>query len=842
MNAQKQTSWTVFKFGGTSMGSAEAINKVLNIIENYTEGRLAVVVSAMSGVTDRLIQLAQKASHQNSVYQEELESLYRDHYKTALELFGSEIKASSYCESVLSDIKDLKEILRGVWLSKHLPESILELVSGYGEIWSSKLLTDIWREKKSKQHSDIHSTHQENVHWMDARKILLVESGETGPLLQWSECQNNWDEYCSAAKEGPIVITGFIASTPKGVPTTLKRNGSDFSASIFGRLSKSKEIVIWTDVDGVYSADPRKVPEAECLKEISYEEAIELAYFGAKVIHPHTMGPAVELNIPILIKNTFNPSAPGTYIHRILNHSDGRVARGFTTVDNVSLINVEGTGMIGVPGVSQRLFGALKEVKVSVILISQASSEHSICFVVPSDQAEMAKAAALNVFQTEVQHNIIEKIQIIPNQSILAMVGDNMVEKSGVAGRFFSALGMAGVSVRAIAQGSSERNISAVIDQSNATKALRATHSAFFLSDTTLSIGLIGPGIIGQTTLKQLSERKEWLQKKYKVDLRVRAIANSSKMSLELKEFQSQEQMLMWLNNSQALDYNLFQSHVKSEGIPHSVILDCTASDEMASLYPQWMESGIHIITPNKKAGSGSMERYQKIQSLQEDGKSLFYYEATVGAGLPIITTLRDLVQTGDEIISIEGIISGTLSYIFSKFSQSVPFSHIVLSAKQMGFTEPDPRDDLNGMDVARKLVILAREAGMLLSLDSVPTESLVSEELKSIKSTDEFMSRLPELDSLMEQKRARAESQNKVLRYTGVLNADGTARVGLNEYSKDHPFARVKGTDNILSFKTKRYNQQPLFIQGPGAGPEVTASAIFADLLRLTRTLGAHS
>lgn len=844
----EKNDWVVHKFGGTSVGSVDSIRQVLEILENQKEQRMAVVVSAMSGVTDRLIQVAQDAAEQNKIYLEELEQLLSKHTKAAEELLGSNFvvrnntaigKArEAYAAELKNDIQDLKEILRGVWLSRHLPESTLEMVSGYGELWSSRLLAALWKTKNPK------------VEWIDARKILMVEAGETGPLLQWSECQENMDQRCQQSPTAVFVITGFVASTPKGVPTTLKRNGSDFSASIFGRLLKAKEIVIWTDVDGVYSADPRKVPEAECLPEISYEEAIELAYFGAKVIHPHTMGPAVALNIPIVIKNTFQPQKPGTCIHRIQKHRDGRIARGFTTVDQVSLINVEGTGMIGVPGVSQRLFGALREVGVSVMLISQASSEHSICFVVPSAQVQKAKIATERVFHAELTHGLIERIEAISDCSIIAMVGDNMVEKSGVAGRFFSALGQAGVSVRAIAQGSSERNISAVINQADSIKALRATHSAFFLSDYTLSIGLIGPGLIGKELLRQIQERQDFLKKNFKVDLRVRAIANSKRMILENQGFTltGENQDLSQLNEilektGNPLQFNMLTQHVQSDGIPHSVIIDCSTSDEVANQYSSWMNKGISVITPNKKAGSGPIERLTAIRKAQENKRSHFFYEATVGAGLPIITTLRDLIQTGDTILSIEGIVSGTLSYLFSEFKGNQKFSDMVLQAKQKGFTEPDPRDDLNGMDVARKLVILGREAGMDLNLSHIEVESLVPTSLASSElSAATFMARLSELDQPMTTRRQQAEHRGCVLKYVASLTEAAGARVGLQEYPVDHPFNRVKGTDNIILFRTKRYNQQPLIVQGPGAGPEVTAAGVFADLLRLVRTLGAQA
>lgn len=825
-----QDQWIVHKFGGTSVGSVKAIRQVLDILLQSKDAKIGVVVSAMSGVTDRLIKTALYASEQNKEYENQLEQLLIDHAKTALELLGTDA-ASSFNQNLTADLKDLKEILRGVWLARHLPETTLELVSGYGELWSSRILSIYWQQNQK----------TETIHWVDARKVLVVEPGETGPALQWPICQKNMDELCNLTHSNRFVITGFIASTPKGVPTTLKRNGSDFSASIFGKLLKAKEVVIWTDVDGVYSADPRKVPEAECLDEISYEEAIELAYFGAKVIHPHTMSPAVELQIPILIKNTFNPKAPGTYIHKV-NKKSHRIAKGFTTVDQVSLLNVEGTGMIGVPGVAQRLFGALREVGVSVILISQASSEHSICFAVPMNQAETAKVALHKIFYSELQHGQIERIQEIAPCSILAMVGDNMVEKSGVASRFFSALATAGVSVRAIAQGSSERNISAVINQADSIKALRATHSAFFLSDYTISVGLIGPGVIGKTFLKQIAERQNILKSKFKLDVRIRTICNSKNMIQNAQQIDLNQWEQLLNDSKDKTNLNNFAQVVKADHIPHSVIIDCSSNDSVAELYPQWLKEGIHIITPNKKAGSGPIERFQNIRKNEEEYLKHFFYEATVGAGLPVISTLRDLLQTGDEIVSVEGILSGTLSFLFSEWSQGKKFSDLVLSAKQKGYTEPDPREDLNGLDVARKVVILAREAGFQLNLSDVQIQSLVPKEHESLPNGDSFLAKITDMDIIMQKRLDDAHAKGVVLRYTGFVDATGKAQVGLREFPTDHPFARVKGTDNIIVFQTKRYFHQPLIIQGPGAGPEVTAGGIFADLLRLARALGANA
>jgi aspartokinase/homoserine dehydrogenase 1 len=417
-----------------------------------------------------------------------------------------------------------------------------------------------------------------------------------------------------------------------------------------------------------------------------------------------------------------------------------------------------------------------------------------------------------------------------------------MVEKSGVAGRFFSALGNAGVSVRAIAQGSSERNISVVIDQAQATKGLRATHSAFFLSDHTLSVALIGPGLIGKAFMRQIAERQKILKKEFKLDVRVRAVANSKKMWLADQQIDMGRWEDEWEKISEPMNFSKFSQHVQSDAIPHSVVIDCTSSDVVVENYVEWLNRGINIITPNKKAGSGPYERFQELRKLEQKTNAHFFFEATVGAGLPIISTLRDLIQTGDEIISIEGIFSGTLSYLFSEFNEKTRFSDIVLQAKQKGFTEPDPRDDLNGLDVARKVVILAREAGFKLNLQNVTIESLVPKELEILPSIDGFMSRLIDMDGLMNARIQKAMQDGVVLRYTGFVNSEGKAMVGLREFPKDHAFAGLKGTDNIIAFRTKRYDRQPLIVRGPGAGPEVTAGGIFADLLRLARTLGARA
>jgi aspartokinase/homoserine dehydrogenase 1 len=550
------------------------------------------------------------------------------------------------------------------------------------------------------------------------------------------------------------------------------------------------------------------------------------------------MAPAVGREIPIWIRNTFAPDHAATLI--CARPTSSLAVKGITTIENIALINLEGAGMIGVPGTAHRLFGALREEGISVILISQGSSEHSICCAVPLDQSQRAVNVVRTAFARELADGQIQAVEVDTELAILAVVGDGMAGLPGVAAKVFNALGTAGVNVRAIAQGASERNISVVVPGKAATRALRAVHAGFYLSPHTMSIGVIGPGTVGRVLLDQLASQSERLHRDFKLDMRVRGILSSKKMLLSDKGVTLSRWQEEFDAASTPSDLARFVEHVGVDYLPHRVIIDCTASGDVARHYCDWLATGIHVVTPNKKANSADLGTYRALQEARRVGSSHYLYEATVGAGLPVIQTLRDLRETGDEITSIEGIFSGTLAYLFNVYDGTKAFSEIVRDAKQRGYTEPDPRDDLSGTDVARKLIILGREMGLTLELADVKVESLVPAGLES-GSIDDFLARLPAHDATMAARFAAARGRGKVLRYVGRITADGTATVGVVELDARHAFANIALTDNVVRFATSRYCNNPLIVQGPGAGPEVTAGGIFADLLRLSAYLGAR-
>lgn len=814
--------WIAHKFGGSSLADAAKMRAVAALLAARADERQIIVVSAMKGVTDGLVALGDQAATGDRRWRPALAALIARH-RDAADALGIAVDSAAR-RALEGDFAALERLLDALALLGSAPREARDRINGLGEVWSATLL-----------HALLENEGRDPL-LLDARDVLVVRHDALGVAVDWAESERRLADFRQQRSADVVVATGFIARDAEGRATTLGRNGSDHSGAIFGALFNAAEIQIWTDVDGVLSADPRIVPEAELVPELTYAEACELAYFGAKVIHPQTMQPAIRRDIPITIRNTFNPSHPGSTIKR--EASRVPPVKGVTAIGALALVSVEGSGMLGVPGTAERVFGALNRADVSVVMISQGSSEHSICCVVSDDSAACAVAALDEAFAREIERGRIEAIAAEREVAVLAVVGEGMAGTPGIAARLFKALAAAGINVRAIAQGASERNISVAIHAADMARALRAVHAGFYLSAQTLSIGLIGPGAVGRALLAQLAEAAPALRKRAQLDLRLRAIADSRRTAtsdtrIALGEWRDA------LDSAPAAGLDGFAASVKPAHVPHALIIDCSASSAVADHYAGWLAAGIHVITPNKNAGSGALSRYRAIQSAAAASGARFRYEATVGAGLPVISTLRDLLDTGDRVLAIEGIFSGTLAYLFNRYDGTTPFSQLIRDAMALGYTEPDPRDDLSGVDVARKLTILAREQGITIELADVAVESLVPECLRD-SGRDEVIARLAALDAPMAARATAARAAGAVLRYVAALDADGRARVGLVELPASHAFAHLKLTDNIVQFTTTRYRDNPLVIQGPGAGPEVTAAGVFADLLRVAATLGA--
>ena len=780
----------------------------------------------MGGMTNDLLRLVGLAEDDDRDYQAALNEIGKRYADTANQLVKGEALVR-ILDQWRADADEITDMLRAVAKVGSAPARSRDIVAGFGELWSARMLAAHLEQELGTDRAG---------RWLDARRIITVRHSDLGPSVNWDVSRHKMAGELDADFSGIVVMTGFIAVDEEGMQTTLGRNGSDYSAAIFAALTAADELDIWTDVDGVMSADPSRVPDARIINSLTYNEAMELAYFGAKVIHPQTLGPVIDSGIAVVIRNSFDPQHPGSRISAMAA-DDGEI-KGITAIGEMALINLEGAGMIGVPGTADRLFAALKDAGVSVTLISQASSEHSICIAVPSDRADRAQTVIMEAFADELEGGQIQSVDATDGQSVIAVVGDGMAGTPGIAARFFANLGRAGINIRAIAQGSSERNISAVIDSADVTRALRVVHSGFYLSEKTISVGVIGAGVVGGTLLDQIHRQSRRLHERFKLDIRVRAIARSHRMLLGERRIDLDDWRDRLAASEQVTDFGEFETHVHADHLPHSVIIDCTADETVSAKYAHWLAKGIHVITPNKKAFSGDYGYYESLRNASHDGGGLYFYETTVGAALPIIKTIRDLVDTGDRIHSIRGILSGTLAYLFNVYDGSTPFSEIVKAARDSGYTEPDPRDDLSGTDVARKLTILARELGIPLSLGDFPVENLIPEALREA-SVDEFLDGLGEYDGAMLERFEGARSEGRTLRYIATLDEDGSASVALRKVPHDDPFSNMQLTDNLVQFASDRYSANPLVIQGPGAGPEVTAGGVFGDLLSLASILG---
>ncbi len=787
---------------GSMLSHPQGIKKLVSLSENSEERTDVFVLSPVRSPDyqlDGLLTLAAENEEKLWSRLEKSQSIWNELAESSL------AESESVQERINASFSDIEEVLRAVWIMKSAPDSAFRYFDGLTSTFLSWILAEAF----------------------------------TSLSLPCSTMSPRDAVDCQSFPDGAVFVTGDLFMIPASTDAAgkpRKEGESEYTASLIASSHKSP-LTFWNSRSPLCTASRKDVPNAKVIRSLTYSEATELSFFGAPIIHPQSFQPASDAGIPITLRCWLDMDEEGTVISGE-NQDDDLSVKAFSVVRNVAMINVEGSGMSGVPGFSSRLFTSLRNERISVILISQASSEYSICFCVPQRQVSSAVKTIRAEFSHEIQEKGISAIDSESDLAIIAAVGEGMPGHVGTAGAFLSSLGRAGINIRAIAQGSSERNISAVIRADESGRALRALHSVFFLSQQTLSIGLFGPGNIGGTLLDQLSAESERLRREFDLDIRVRGIATSKKMLLS----EDGIDLSSWRDKfkSEAIAYNeeIFLSHIAAQYYPHKVIIDCTSSESRAMQYKKFIENGFHVITPNKKAGSGPYSYYRELMASALRTGRKFLYETTVGAGLPVICTLKDLRETGDRVISVEGMVSGTLCWLFSEYDGTVPFSELVKKARSLGYTEPDPRDDLSGMDVARKTVILARELGYQTETGDIRVESLVPENMREL-SSEEFLSRLSEMDDAMLKLYKDAEKRGMKLRYVGRVEG-GQCSVSLEEYPLDHPFSQARGTDNVISFRTMRYDKQPLVIKGPGAGPEVTAGGVFADILRLSAYLGS--
>ncbi|SHE91163.1 aspartate kinase [Fodinibius roseus] len=811
----------ILKFGGTSVGSEDAIRKVLKLIaRKREEGRIQVVVSAFGGVTNTLQQMVEDASAGNQSYREQLKAIEDRHIDIVRKLIG--VKQQS---TVLTELKvllnELDDVLHGVSLTHELTDRTRDFVLGFGERLSAYILS------KALASSGI------EAEYIDARELIKTNDDFGNARVLVPTTYENIRERLQES-EFVGIVTGYISSTVNGETTTLGRGGSDYTASLIGAALNAEAIEIWTDVEGIMTADPRKVGRHLPIGRLSYEEAMELSHFGAEVIYPPTIHPAMEQAIPIFIKNTFKPEAKGTVITREVQDDKSSV-KGISSIDHITLITLKGSGMVGVSGFAARIFSALADAGVNIIMITQASSEHTVCFAVLPGQAALAMQALERHFKRELEEGIIDEIKEEPDCSIVAAVGEGMKRTPGISGRFFRSLGRNGINVRAIAQGSSERNISIVVQEDDLAKTLNTIHDAFFLSEIkSVNLFLIGIGLIGSKLLDLFDKQASLLFEKHNIELKLCGIANSRyyKIREEGMPFTGWPDRLE--EEGEPMSLQQFLEEADRLNLPNSLFIDCTASEEVSDFYPEVMKANFSLVTANKKANSGTLKRYQELQELALEHNVMYLYETNVGAGLPVVKTLKEQVLAGDEITKIEGVLSGTLSYIFNTYDGKTPFSQVVRNALEKGYTEPDPREDLNGRDVARKLLILAREAGIEVEMGDLEVQNLVPGPAREADSIEDFFEKLAEFDDDFRQQYEQAASKGHRLCYIARYE-QGDATVALEEIGSDHPFSGLSGSDNIIAFHTKHYRDTPLVVKGPGAGAEVTAGGILADILRIS-------
>ena len=811
----------VLKFGGTSVANSSTINKVIAIVkENAYKQQLWVVVSAFGGVTDLLIESSLQACNGNPDYHKLFKSIEERHVEVTRDLIPIQ-----YHGTVLSEVKkqlnELESLLEGIFLLKELSPKTSDKIMSFGEMLSSFIISEAMKYQKL------------DAVYKNSQELILTDANFNKATVQFEVSDRKIAHFANSNQHQIVVSPGFVAQTENGETSTLGRGGSDYSAAIYASAIDATVLEIWTDVSGMFTANPKLVKQAFPIKNISYEEAMELSHFGAKVLYPPTIQPVLKKEIPICIKNTFDANSDGTLITK--SSSNNFPVKGISHIDHMALCTLEGSGMIGIPGISMRLFKSLSEVQINVALITQASSEHSICFAVNDDQAALAKSVVEKEFQFEIEKGAIRPLAIEKEQAIVALVGDKMKSHQGISGKMFSTLGKNNVNIRAIAQGASEMNIAGVISKKDVKKALNTLHSEFFENQTKqLNLFIVGVGNVGGKLLGQIHSQQEYLMEELNLQLRVVALTNSKKMLFNDEGIQLESWKPQLLNQGDKLDMDEFMQRVKELNMRNSIFIDNTANEEISDLYELFLKESVSVVTCNKIACSSELDRYKNLKQLAKEYSASFLYETNVGAGLPIIDTLKNLVASGDKVTKIQAVLSGSLNFIFNNLSAEKPFFDVVEQAGDEGYTEPDPRIDLSGVDVMRKILILARESGYALELGDIANKSFLPASSVKADSVPDFLETLKQEEQFFAELHKNAADKDCRLKYVASFD-NGKAAVGLQQISKEHPFYNLDGKDNIVLFYTKRYVDQPLIIKGAGAGAEVTASGLFADIIRIS-------
>ena len=809
----------VLKFGGTSVGSSKNINSVINILENYGEtDAIVCVVSAVGGITDKLLLAGKQAQSKDRAFVDTFSGIKERHYTIIKELNPTNNKGIlNYIDDRLSALYSL---LEGIYLINELSPKTSDKLVSYGELLSSYIIAETMKNRGL-------SAERKNSH-----ELIITNSNFTKAEVDYKITDKNIQDYFKSASQQITILPGFISKSKTGEQTTLGRGGSDFTAAIIAAALHVEQLEIWTDVSGMFTTNPKLVKQAYPIDKISYQEAMELSHFGAKVLYPPTVQPVLSLDIPIHIKNTLDPDAVGTIISNEDTKSLSPV-KGISNISNIALLTLEGTGMVGIPGFSKRLFETLSQEKINVIMITQASSEHSICLGIDEKDAQAAKAAIDVVFENEIALGKIEPIIIENGLSIIALVGDNMKNHQGISGKMFSTLGRNNINIRAIAQGASEKNITAVIDEKDVKKALNTLHEQFFESKTKqLNVFITGVGNVGERLVEQIKQQNKYLKDHLKINIRVAGLSNSRTMifnetGLNLKDWKTR------LAKGEKASLQGFFENTKALNLRNSIFVDVTANKDIADLYAQYLRQSIAIVACNKIACSSDYNNYKELKRLSLKYNAPFLFETNVGAGLPVIDTLNNLIASGDKVNSIQAVLSGSLNFVFNNFNDKTKFYDVVKRAGAEGYTEPDPRIDLSGVDVARKILILARESGIEMNLEDIDNTSFLSASGLKSDTVEDFYNTLIADEAHYQSLYASSKANHCQLKYVAKLD-NGKASVSLQEIPEGHPFYNLEGSDNIVMFYTQRYPKQPMIIKGAGAGADVTASGLFADIIRI--------